>query len=107
MAPDIDRITGGLPVHSSKLASTSTVKSSPKREPISESEKRELLSRLEGKKLLVPDLISHRTRGNYTWLTATYYSDAPKEKLLLLSQFLYWVRISIHGYATYHNPRVF
>lgn len=58
MAPDIDRITGGLPVHSSKLASTSTVKSSPKREPISESEKRELLSRLEGKKLLVPDLIS-------------------------------------------------
>lgn len=44
--------------------------------------------------------IKHRARGNYTWLTATYYSDAPKEKLLLLSQFLYWVRISIHGHAT-------
>jgi hypothetical protein len=39
--------------------------------------------------------IKHRARGNYTWLTATYYSDAPKEKLLLLSQFLYWVRISM------------
>lgn len=40
--------------------------------------------------------IKHRARGNYTWLTATYYSDAPKEKLLLLSQFLYWVRNSFH-----------
>lgn len=58
MAPDIDRVTGGLPVQSSKVASNYTVKSSPKIEPISESEKRELLSRLEGKKLLVPDLIS-------------------------------------------------
>lgn len=58
MAPDIDRVTGGLSVQSSKLASASAVKSSPKIEPISESEKRELLSRLEGKKLLVPDLIS-------------------------------------------------
>jgi hypothetical protein len=58
MAPDIARVTEGLPVQPSKLASTSSVKSSPKVEPISESEKQELLSRLEGKKLLVPDLIS-------------------------------------------------
>lgn len=33
----------------------------------------------------------HRKRGNYTWLTAAYYSDAKKDKMLLLSQFLYWV----------------
>lgn len=44
--------------------------------------------------------IKHRARGNYTWLTATYYPDAPKEKLLLLSRFLYWVRISTPGCAT-------
>ncbi|QGA20885.1 hypothetical protein EYB26_008595 [Talaromyces marneffei] len=127
MAPDITRFTEGLSAQLSELASTTSIKSSPKVEPISKSEKRELLSRLEGKKLLVPDLISllpgwryglhpdvdpvneeidewlktvkveevkkikHRARGNYTWLTATYYSDAPKEKLLLLSQFLYWI----------------
>lgn len=58
MAPDIDRVAERLSVQTSKLASTSSVKSSPKEEPISESEKQELLSRLEGKKLLVPDLIS-------------------------------------------------
>lgn len=58
MAPDITRFTEGLSAQLSELASTTSIKSSPKVEPISKSEKRELLSRLEGKKLLVPDLIS-------------------------------------------------
>lgn len=57
MAPDINRVTGGPPVQP-RFAPASSVKSSPKVEPISEAEKRELLSRLEGKTLLVPDLIS-------------------------------------------------
>lgn len=58
MAPDIDRIAQVPLVDQSKLASISTSTSTSKTEPISESEKQRLLSRLEGKKLLVPDLIS-------------------------------------------------
>jgi hypothetical protein len=86
-----------------------------------------IIERLQGQKVLVPDIISympawrvglhpdvdavneeldawlktiaidehkkikHRQKGNYTWLTAAYYSDAKKDKILLLSQFLYWV----------------
>lgn len=58
MAPDINRVTEVLAGQPSGIASTSSVKSNHKTEPISDLEKRELLSRLEGKKLLVPDLIS-------------------------------------------------
>jgi len=91
-------------------------------------ERKALIRRLQGQKVLVPDIITympawrvglnpvvdsvnkeldvwlktvnvekhkktkHRQRGNYTWLAAAYYSDAKKEKILLLAQFLYWVR---------------
>lgn len=57
MAPDIDRVVEGLSTQPSKPTSAS-VRPKSKVEPISEAEKQELLSRLEGKKLLVPDLIS-------------------------------------------------
>ncbi|KAI0601129.1 terpene synthase [Biscogniauxia sp. FL1348] len=33
----------------------------------------------------------HRARGNYTLLTAVYYPNCKKEKMLALDQFLYWV----------------
>ncbi|RYP18528.1 hypothetical protein DL765_003903 [Monosporascus sp. GIB2] len=35
--------------------------------------------------------IKHRTRGNYTLLTAVYYPFCKKEKMLALTQFLYWI----------------
>jgi hypothetical protein len=96
-----------------------------KSDPIAD--RKEIIERLQGQKVLVPDIISympawrvglhpdvdavneeldvwlktiaieehkkikHRQKGNYTWLTAAYYSDARKDKILLLSQFLYWV----------------
>ena len=91
-------------------------------------DRRAVIQKLQGQKVLVPDILSympawrlglhpavdtinkeldtwlktididerkkikHRKKGNYTWLTGAYYSDAKKEKILLLSQFLYWVR---------------
>ncbi|KAI1353791.1 terpene synthase [Xylaria sp. FL0043] len=33
----------------------------------------------------------HRARGNYTLLTAVYYPHCKKDKMLVLSQFLYWI----------------
>ncbi|TRX95656.1 hypothetical protein FHL15_003614 [Xylaria flabelliformis] len=33
----------------------------------------------------------HRARGNYTLLTAIYYPYCKKDKMLVLSQFLYWI----------------
>ncbi|KAI0554081.1 terpene synthase [Xylaria curta] len=33
----------------------------------------------------------HRARGNYTLLTAIYYPHCKKDKMLVLSQFLYWI----------------
>ncbi|KAI0443502.1 terpene synthase [Xylaria telfairii] len=33
----------------------------------------------------------HRVRGNYTLLTAIYYPHCKKDKMLVLSQFLYWI----------------
>ncbi|KAI0097267.1 terpene synthase [Nemania sp. FL0031] len=33
----------------------------------------------------------HRARGNYTFLTAVYYPHCKKDKMLVLSQFLYWI----------------
>ncbi|KAI0873420.1 terpene synthase [Hypoxylon argillaceum] len=33
----------------------------------------------------------HRTRGDYTSLTAVYYPDCKKNKMLVLTQFLYWI----------------
>ncbi|KAI8955477.1 terpene synthase [Xylaria longipes] len=33
----------------------------------------------------------HRVRGNYTLLTAIYYPHCKKDKMLALSQFLYWI----------------
>ncbi|KAL7941420.1 terpene synthase [Trichoderma barbatum] len=33
----------------------------------------------------------HRARGNYTLLTGVYYPHCKKEKMLVLSQFLYWI----------------
>ncbi|KAI0007588.1 putative pentalenene synthase [Xylariaceae sp. FL0662B] len=33
----------------------------------------------------------HRARGNYTLLTAAYYPHCKKEKMLVLTQFLYWI----------------
>lgn len=35
--------------------------------------------------------LKHRTRGNYTLLAGIYYPHCKKEKMLALSQFLYWV----------------
>lgn len=35
----------------------------------------------------------HRARGNYTLLTGIYYPHCKKDKMLVLSQFLYWVYI--------------
>lgn len=58
MAPDIDRIAQVPQVDQSKLASIPSSTSTSKTESISDLEKKKLLSRLEGKKLLVPDLIS-------------------------------------------------
>ncbi|KAF3070170.1 Presilphiperfolan-8-beta-ol synthase [Trichoderma lentiforme] len=33
----------------------------------------------------------HRARGNYTLLTGIYYPHCKKDKMLVLSQFLYWI----------------
>ncbi|KAI0514879.1 terpene synthase [Xylaria bambusicola] len=33
----------------------------------------------------------HRLRGNYTLLTAVYYPHCKKDKMLVLTQFLYWI----------------
>ncbi|KAI1310572.1 terpene synthase [Xylaria venustula] len=33
----------------------------------------------------------HRARGNYTLLTAVYYPHCKKDKMLALTQFLYWI----------------
>ncbi|KAI1809372.1 terpene synthase [Poronia punctata] len=33
----------------------------------------------------------HRARGNYTLLTAVYYPHCKKDKMLVLTQFLYWI----------------
>lgn len=33
----------------------------------------------------------HRLRGNYTLLTAVYYPHCKKHKMLVLTQFLYWI----------------
>ncbi|KAI8628809.1 terpene synthase [Xylariaceae sp. FL1651] len=33
----------------------------------------------------------HRARGNYTLLTAVYYPHCTKDKMLALTQFLYWI----------------
>ncbi|KAI1132846.1 terpene synthase [Nemania abortiva] len=33
----------------------------------------------------------HRARGNYTFLTAVYYPHCKKDKMLVLTQFLYWI----------------
>ncbi|KAI1737472.1 terpene synthase [Xylaria scruposa] len=33
----------------------------------------------------------HRARGNYTLLTAIYYPHCKKDKMLVLSKFLYWI----------------
>ncbi|KFZ07596.1 hypothetical protein V501_06304 [Pseudogymnoascus sp. VKM F-4519 (FW-2642)] len=35
----------------------------------------------------------HRARGNYALLTAVYYPDCTRDKMLVLTQFLYWVDI--------------
>ncbi|UKZ89674.1 uncharacterized protein TrAFT101_004716 [Trichoderma asperellum] len=35
--------------------------------------------------------LKHRTRGNYTLLAGIYYPHCKKEKMLALSQFLYWI----------------
>lgn len=37
----------------------------------------------------------HRARGNYTLLTAVYYPHCKKDKMLVLSQFLYWVSLTL------------
>lgn len=58
MAPDIDRINQVPLVVPSKLASIAVDKQTTKTGPVTEEETQELLSRIEGKKLLVPDLIS-------------------------------------------------
>ncbi|KAI1486181.1 terpene synthase [Biscogniauxia mediterranea] len=39
----------------------------------------------------------HRARGDYTLLTAVYYPECKKEKMLALTQFLYWVNIDTGG----------
>ena len=41
--------------------------------------------------------IKHRARGNYTSLTAVYYPGCKKEKMLALTQFLYWVSTGFLG----------
>ncbi|KAI0017947.1 terpene synthase [Xylariomycetidae sp. FL0641] len=35
--------------------------------------------------------IKHRARGNYTLLAAVYYPHTSKDKMIVLSQFLYWI----------------
>ncbi|KAL6901146.1 hypothetical protein GGI43DRAFT_383486 [Trichoderma evansii] len=35
--------------------------------------------------------LKHRARGNYTLLAGIYYPHCKKEKMLTLSQFLYWI----------------
>ncbi|KAI0200937.1 terpene synthase [Astrocystis sublimbata] len=35
--------------------------------------------------------VKHRVRGNYTLLTAMYYPHCKKDKMLALTQFLYWI----------------
>jgi hypothetical protein len=58
MAPDIDRIHQVPLVDSSKRAAIITDKQILKKGPPSAEEKQALISRIEGQKLLVPDLIS-------------------------------------------------
>lgn len=40
----------------------------------------------------------HRARGNYTLLTGIYYPHCKKDKMLVLSQFLYWVCMDIQSH---------
>jgi len=46
----------------------------------------------------------HRARGNYTLLTAIYYPDCKKDKMLALTQFLYWVSLK-SGDAQFRGAR--
>ena len=37
----------------------------------------------------------HRSRGNYTLLAAVYYPGCKKEKMLVLTQFLFWASLCL------------
>lgn len=58
MAPDIDRIHQVPLLNTSKRASITTDKNRLKKVPVSPEDTEKILSRIRGKKLLVPDLIS-------------------------------------------------
>jgi hypothetical protein len=42
----------------------------------------------------------HKAHGNYTLLTAVYYPHCKKDKMLVLTQFLYWVSLTTKGPGT-------